>query len=272
MASSHSTFGTQALPDRQRRANAAVYRKPSTVREYASQREMPCNEGVALLHYHAAFAGRDVLDVGVGAGRTARFLVPLAGRYECIDYSPSMVEFMQRTLPEVSTSLCDACDLARFADASFDMVFASNCVIDALSPADRLAALSEACRVLRPGGIYMFSSHNLRYEHARAEPRLVLEGTWFNKLRTLRSWIRQKRNHRRMRGLRRIEKDYALLNDTGHEYSLLHYYIDVPGQRRQLGDAGMQLLDVFNGDGRRLAEGDMGVGDLVLFYVARRVA
>ena len=75
-----------------------------------------------------------------------------------------------------------------------------------------------------------------------------------------------------MRSLRRIEKDYALLNDTGHEYSLLHYYIDVPGQRRQLGHAGMQLLDVFDGDGRRLAQDDMGVRDLVLFYVARRIA
>jgi len=75
LASSHSTFGTQALPDRQRRANAAVYRKPSTVREYASQREMPCNEGVALLHYHAAFAG-PVIVIAIGVVAVA----PAIGR------------------------------------------------------------------------------------------------------------------------------------------------------------------------------------------------
>ena len=273
--SSSTAHAAQALPasqdqDLQRKVNTPVYGTQAVVRDYAARREMPCNEGVALLHYHAAFAGREVLDIGVGAGRTTRFVAPLASRYECIDYSPVMVDYMHRTMPEISTALCDAADLSRYADASFDFVFASNCVIDALSPQDRLRALREAARVLRTGGHYMFSSHNLSCERALLGPQLKLSRNPLEALRSLRSYVRQMRNYRRLRTARVVEADHAVLNDTGHDYALLHYYIDVPAQRRQLAAAGLELLDVFNGDGRRLRAEELGTDNLVLLYVARK--
>lgn len=272
MGTTRASLPMPAMQDLQRTVNARVYRTARVVREYAAQRDLPCNEGAALMRYRDAFADRAVLDIGVGAGRTTRFIAPLAARYECIDYSPAMVEYMQRTLPAISTRQGDACNLNAFGDGSFDFVFGSNCVIDALSPSDRLSAMREAARVLRLGGTYMFSSHNLDYEHAMGGPRLDLSGGFVAALRGLRLWLRQTRNHRRMRPLRRVEADYALLDDTGHAYALLHYYIGVAAQRRQLANAGFELLDVFNGEGQRLGADENGSSDLVLLYVARKIA
>src|ERR1700719_2646849 len=76
-------------------------------------------------------------------------------------------------MPEISVHLADFRDLGLFADSSFDFVFATDNVIDALSHQDRLRALREACRLLRPGGVLAFSSHHIHYKRAFSGPHLA---------------------------------------------------------------------------------------------------
>ena len=45
-------------------------------------------------------------------------------------------------------------------------------------------------------------------------------------------WVIQLFNHRRIGRMRRFEDEFALLNDEGHDYACLHYYIDQRHQRR----------------------------------------
>ena len=71
---------------------------------------------------------------------------------------------------------------------------------------------------------------------------------------------------------RRLEQhtsEFAIVTDSGHEYSLLHYYITRAMQAEQLADHGFSLLDTFAMSGEVLGERDDRESPS-LMYVARR--
>jgi SAM-dependent methyltransferase len=159
-----------------------------------------------------------------------------------------------------------------FDDRSFDFVFATNNVIDTLSHEDRLQALREANRVLRSGGILAFSSHNIHHKKAFRGPRLVWSSNpvrlAYNFAQYLFCWW----NYSRVAPLRRITPDYALLNDPGHYYACLHYYVARSTVDSQLTSVGLRLSDVFETHGQVTSESQDDSEHPSLFYVAKRVA
>jgi DNA-binding transcriptional ArsR family regulator len=102
-----------------------------------------------------AFAGLvrlgDVLDLGSGDGTMAQLLAPRARSITCVDVSPHVVEAAQRRLGAAEHVRCLCADMHALPlpDASFDQVLLLNALACAHDPAQ---ALSEAARVLRPGG------------------------------------------------------------------------------------------------------------------------
>lgn len=250
-------------------ANRRVYHDVRVDREYTSQYLNRC-EALTLLKYQPAFAGRDVLDLGVGTGRTALYLSLLARRYVGIDYSPVMVERAKANLPGVPILLGDIRDLSTFAARSFDMVFGSNNVVDAVSHDDRAKALSEAHRVLRNQGVLMFTSHNRLYRYARRGPTLDRSRNPVTQVKHVVRWFRKIANHRRLQHLCRFEGDFALLTDNGHDFACLHYYIDQFVQRERLGAIGFRVIDVLNHLGQSISETDPAASSPWLMYVASR--
>jgi SAM-dependent methyltransferase len=248
--------------------NKRVYHAKGVERAYTSF-ELDRAEVLALLKYQSAFAGRDVLDLGVGTGRTTIYLAPLARRYEAIDYSPIMVDRMRARLPKISVRLSDFRDLSAFADNSFDFVFGSNNVLDAVSHEDRKRAFLELHRVLRPDGVLMFSSHNREYRRAINGPRITFSKNPVTQGVNLVRWARQLVNHARLARLRRFEADFALLNDEGHDYACLHYYIDQSKQREQLRTVGFRVIDVFDREGNLLPDRQLVGESPWLIYVAK---
>jgi SAM-dependent methyltransferase len=210
--------GKVVFSPRQDEVNRAVYHSPGVHRYYLSKLLTP-PETACLLKYQPHISGRDVLDIGVGAGRTARYLAPLARRYEAVDYSPVMVGYVKKVMPEISVRQADFRDLSVCGDLSFDFVFATDNVIDALSHEDRLRALREAVRVLRPGGILAFSSHNIHYKRAFSGPQLEWSSNAVRFASNCAKFAIGWWNHLRMAPLRRTTPDYALLNDVGHFYA-----------------------------------------------------
>jgi len=107
--------------------------------------------------------GMAILDIGVGGGRTTPALTEIAGRYVGIDYSQAMVEACKKRFPSLEFRHCDARELSQFGDDEFDAVVFSFNGIDVITDdAGRARCLKEIARVLKPGGIYVFSSHNAK--------------------------------------------------------------------------------------------------------------
>lgn len=225
---------------------------------------------MALAAYGRSVYRRDVLELGVGTGRATRYLLRLARRYVGIDYAPDMLARARDALPHADIRALDMRNLRGLDDASFDCVVGFCNVLDAVSHGDRLVVLAEAYRVLRPGGTLMFSSHNRRHRDAGAPPALDRSRNPLRQLRHLARYALRKRNYLRLRAYRVYDEDYAVLNDSGHHYALLHYYTSRPAQRRQLTMAGFELVGAIARDGRPLPpEGDDSDTPDIL-YIARR--
>ena len=107
--------------------------------------------------------GSAILDLGVGGGRTTRYLANRASRYIGVDYAAAMVKVCQTKFPELEFLVADAANLADISDASFDVVvFAFNGIDYVLPEQSRQSCFAHIHRVLKIGGRLIFSSHNAR--------------------------------------------------------------------------------------------------------------
>jgi SAM-dependent methyltransferase len=93
----------------------------------------------------------DVLDVGSGDGSIAELLAPRAHSILCVDHSPRVVAAARARLARQANAECMQGDMHALpvSGARFDQVLMLNVLAYAERPAE---ALSEAARVLRPGG------------------------------------------------------------------------------------------------------------------------
>ena len=115
---------------------------------------------------HGEFASAlAVFEFGCGTGRFGRMLLDdhlgRAATYRGVDQSPTMAGLAEGRLSEfadrASVVLTDGGPPASEPSASFDR-FVSNYVFDLLSEADITAVVSEAHRMLRPGGLLCLAS------------------------------------------------------------------------------------------------------------------
>lgn len=142
-------------------ANRRIYRAPEVAAHYAALEYLtPCERFLFDCYITPQMA---ILDVGVGGGRTTPYLSQMASHYVGVDYSEEMVRVCRKKFPRLEFRVADASDLPEFQDASFDVIVMSFNTIDYLLPNEkRQQCLKECRRVLRNGGIFIFSSHNPR--------------------------------------------------------------------------------------------------------------
>lgn len=103
-----------------------------------------------------------ILDLGCGTGRSTKAIFDLGYRNLVgVDYSAGMIEQAKKRYPNMSFEQGDACGL-NFPDRSFDLVFFLTQGIDCIeSNEKRATAYSEIFRVLKPGGAFLHSAHNI---------------------------------------------------------------------------------------------------------------
>jgi SAM-dependent methyltransferase len=110
--------------------------------------------------------GEEILEVGCGSGYHTRDLVGLGAVVTATEYAPSALAQARRNVGDVAEFRLEDAQRLSFADASFDKVLSSE-VIEHVPDPER--AVSEATRVLRPGGLLVvstpsrFSPLNLAY-------------------------------------------------------------------------------------------------------------
>jgi ubiquinone/menaquinone biosynthesis C-methylase UbiE len=149
------------MPESTPDANLETWSKPEVASYYSSLTYLtPCER---LLFDAYLKPGMAILDLGVGGGRTTPHLSSVAGRYVGADYSGEMIAACRKKFPGLQFETLDAADLSMFADSRFDAVVLSFNTIDNLIPDEsRHKAWREARRVLKPQGVLIFSSHNMR--------------------------------------------------------------------------------------------------------------
>ena len=141
----------------------STYESPDIVALYARPDGLQKPEQTLLAQLRPELGSMDMLDIGVGGGRSTRHFAPLAGTYLGVDYSAAMIASCERDFPSFRFAVADARRLAFAADESYDFVLFSYNGIDHLEQRERTMALAEMRRVLRPGGLMVFSSHNANY-------------------------------------------------------------------------------------------------------------
>ena len=132
---------------------------PEALAEYQAKTGLRADEESFVAEFFPAPPAR-ILDLGGGSGRTT---VPLHERgYDVIgiEYCSELVSFANRIYPSVKIEQGDARSLS-FADNSFDVAMFSWNGIDYMNPiSERFQVLKETLRVVKPGGVFLVSSHN----------------------------------------------------------------------------------------------------------------
>lgn len=112
----------------------------------------------AELHILGEVAGKDVLELGCGAARWSIGLVKRGARSVGLDVSSRQLQHARRLMEEagVDFPLIEAsAEDVPLPDASFDIVF---CDWGAMTFCDPERTVPEAARLLRPGGLFAFST------------------------------------------------------------------------------------------------------------------
>ncbi len=112
----------------------------------------------------APFERAKVLEIGYGAGFLAYSFAPACGEYHGVDIHtrPGVVAdvLARQGVGGLQLRTGDACELADYADGSFDMVVSVSC-LEHIRAQDRVQA--QVRRVLRPGGraVYGMPAKNI---------------------------------------------------------------------------------------------------------------
>lgn len=214
-----------------------------------------------------------LLDIGIGAGRTTAQIKDRCTEYVGIDYSAEMIATARARFQASDLRVMNACDLSGFGSDTFDAVMFSYNGLDYMVHADRMRALEEVNRILRRGGVFIFSTHNR--DSTVTKPLALTNLNLTEGLGRLPANMARYAlgilNSARMKKLERYEVEYALLNDEGERYRLLTYYISLDAQVAQLERVGFENTRVFSLDGTEIVgAGRHSISDYMLHFVARK--
>src|SRR5262245_38861302 len=106
------------MPERDFSVNRRFYETDTVVAHYARQTALRPPEARVLERYATDIAAGDLLDIGVGGGRTLPELTAMSRRYTAIDYAAPMIEHCRRKFPCAALFCCDVQEMTIFAGGS----------------------------------------------------------------------------------------------------------------------------------------------------------
>ncbi|MHB1254163.1 MAG: class I SAM-dependent methyltransferase [Candidatus Humimicrobiaceae bacterium] len=141
-----------------------IYNHVRISKDYARRDYLDSPESKIIEELRDVLPKFNMLDMGVGGGRTTRYFLPLVNSYIGADYAPNMIaeckkKFKNKKIFEV----LDVRNMSKFSDNMFDFILFSYNGIDSFGLEDRETALKEIKRVLRNDGYFSFSTHNINW-------------------------------------------------------------------------------------------------------------
>ena len=250
--------------------NQKFWKRSGVFTEYLTEKRIHPSEALLFLKYSQAVLGKRILDLGCGGGRTSQVLRQAASHYVGIDSCEQMIELCRRQYLDTEFHVCSSEDLHIFPDASFDVVLFSFNGIDCMGHGQRLQSFQETRRVLKNGGLYIFSSHNRRCERVGNPPRLRFVRNPITQINLLFQFLCQRHRHLKNKSKEIHAKHYDVLNDPGHDFLFLIYYIDPQDQITQAQEAGFEILEMVDAQGERLKFHDDAKHSAWIYYLARK--
>jgi ubiquinone/menaquinone biosynthesis C-methylase UbiE len=187
-----------------------------------------------------------MLDLGIGGGRTTVHFEPLVYEYLGSDYAENMVDACIKRFPNVGErtrfEVIDATNMAGVPNGYYDLVLFSFNSIDCVAPEDRDKVFQEALRVGKPGGYFVFSSHNLRYL------RTMYRLKWYKRLNELLYQFYRTAMLIYYNGLpgKYDRADYAVIRNGIEHFSLNIHYIKPELQVKHLEKMGFKSIRAFS--------------------------
>jgi SAM-dependent methyltransferase len=199
-----------------------------------------------------------VLDIGIGGGRTIPPLTSMFRKYVGIDYSGPLISAAKSHFPSAELHVMDARDIT--IAERFDCALFSYNGIDAVDLEDRYRIIASVRDHLRPGGLFIFSTHNLKYERVQVWlHRLLVREMFGFRSHSRHRWLSRSSARRVLRSLRRALRclpgrlarfrqqrtgpGYAIVNDPGNGFfDLMHVYVDVEKEKEKLRDLGLTTV------------------------------
>lgn len=252
--------------------NKSFYENKTVADWYATKEFVMAEEQAFLKDFSDDLKGASLLDIGIGAGRTTRFLLPLVGHYIGVDYSPEMVKEAKAHFPQAQLEVRDARDLSAYSNAQFDVVLFSFNGIDCLSHEGRLLTISEIHRVLKPGGLFAFSSHNRDRLEVKAYgfQNLTFSKHPIRMLQNLALYWQGIRNWLNSRKLQSANPQYAMRSDSSNIYVAPLYYISKQASTQQLEQQGFHVEAIYNRQGQRTKTDSLDSASSWIFFASRK--
>lgn len=205
----------------------------------------------------------DVLDIGIGGGRTVGLLEPAARSYVGVDISAEMLALARDRFPGVDLREGDAVGLAGLPDHAFDLVVFSFNGLDAVGHSDRQTALAAMTRVVRPGGRVLFSSLNLDGVSFDERPLRLAGGPRSPRFRyhvaqALRhpsTLVRSVVNYRHTREEAVDGPGWGMRPMRAHEFRFVVHFATIEETVAEARAAGLEVVAAFADDGRPLDRG-----------------
>lgn len=247
--------------------NLETYNSTQVVRWYDGFSGLMPVEKYVFEKYFGSKKCDNLLDIGIGAGRTTAYLLNYCKQYVGIDYSENLIQKAKLKFAELDLRCMNAVDLGTFSEGSFDFVNFSFNGIDYASLNDRAKILSEINRVLKPGGVFFFSTHNKNAHNFNLSPWLNSKNSIWINLKTFLKLLPYMRRHFKKQKFELYEKEYAVINNCAHNYGLMTFHSTPEFVKKQLGYHSFDSIDFYNLSGQPT---DESCTDEWLFVVCKK--
>jgi len=186
-----------------------------------------------------------MLDIGIGAGRTTRHFAPRVKEYIGIDYSERMIAVVRKKFlhpePHVSFQVADIQSVPHIADGSIDLCLFSFNGLDCNPYEERIKGLKEISRILKPGGYFLFCTHNLQ----AIDVIFQFESTK-NPVKVAYTIAKILLLHLLLGSVNKLKKrDHIYIRDAAHLFRVKHMYVTPAEQIRQLRENGFTDIRLF---------------------------
>jgi ubiquinone/menaquinone biosynthesis C-methylase UbiE len=234
--------------------NKGAYSKEKVVKIYSKAPKLFSGEETLIHNYKRELQKATFLDIGVGRGRTTNFIAPLVNKYYGVDYSENFVSFVKERYhnkQNVKVEYGDARSLSQFGNGFFDFILFSFNGIDCVDFNDRRKVIAECFRLLKPGGHFWFSFHNLF-----SIPKLYS----FQWPKNPFKWIREFHRFRKVRALngnmdQYTNREYCSLYDGAEVFEAEVMYLQPSLQFCMLEEAGFTDIKYYNAQTGKLLSG-----------------